>query len=76
MLLDFPQKKKLSAKVRKQNEALSKKYEVEGFPTVILLDSEGNLAGTTGYQPGGPEAYVESLQKMIEEYEAANGDSE
>lgn len=36
--LDFP---KGNPDVKKKNEPLAKKYKIEGFPTVILLDSEG-----------------------------------
>lgn len=36
--LDFP---KGDPELKKKNDPLAKKYEIEGFPTVILLDSEG-----------------------------------
>jgi thiol:disulfide interchange protein len=36
--LDFPKKDKATAE---KNEPLREKYEVSGFPTVLLLDAEG-----------------------------------
>lgn len=64
--LDFPRKKQQSAELKKQNEELSEKYNVEGFPTIILLASDGKkVLGTTGYQSGGPDAYVKHLQEII-----------
>lgn len=36
--LDFPQG---DPDLKKKNEPLAKKYKIEGFPTVILLDSDG-----------------------------------
>lgn len=36
--LDFPNG---DPELKKKNEPVAKKYEIEGFPTVILLDSEG-----------------------------------
>lgn len=64
--LDFPRKKVQSAELKKQNEELSEKYNVEGFPTVVLLAADGKkVLGTTGYQRGGPEAYVKHIQEII-----------
>lgn len=42
MEADFPRKKEQSAELKKQNKALEKKYLNAGYPTVWLLDSEGN----------------------------------
>ena len=36
--LDFPRKDK---ELAKKNEPYAEKYEIEGFPTVILFDSDG-----------------------------------
>ena len=63
--LDYPQNRsKLSAETLKQNEQLKKKYPVEGFPTILLTDAEGMPFTTTGYQAGGPEAYVKHLDEL------------
>jgi thiol:disulfide interchange protein len=61
---DFPQNKTLTAKVKEQNDQLAKRYEIQGFPTILLLDAEGKVLGKTGYQPGGAEAYVEHLKQL------------
>lgn len=63
---DFPQNKSQPASVKKQNEALTAKYGVKGFPTVLLLDAEGKVIGKTGYQQGGAEAYVKHLKDVLE----------
>ncbi len=63
--LDYPQdKSKLSETTQKQNEELGKKYSVQGYPTILLCDSEGKPYASTGYQPGGPEKYVEHLNDL------------
>ncbi len=59
-VLDFP-----SAGAPKKFQGWQKDYKVSGFPTVIILDSEGKQIGQTGYQAGGPEKYVESLKKIL-----------
>ena len=71
MLADFPSdKSKQSAEVIKQNEKLSKEFGVRGFPTVFVLGPDGSIVGKTGYQAGGPEAYVTHIKKIISDGKA------
>lgn len=63
--LDFPQRKKLSADVKKQNAELMKQYKVRGFPTIILLNSDGEKIARTGYRRGGAREYVKHLKSLI-----------
>lgn len=66
VLADFPRNKSnQSEKLQKQNQALSEKYNVGGFPTVFILSPDGNLIAKTGYQAGGPEAYVDYIKNVI-----------
>ena len=69
VLVDFPHGKPQSKKVKEQNAELAKKYDIEGYPTVIVLSPSGALVGRTGYQEGGAKQYVEHLQAMIDKYE-------
>ena len=63
--LDYPNdKSKLSAATLKQNEELAKKYPIGGYPTILLVDADGKPFATTGYQAGGPEAYVKHLDEL------------
>lgn len=61
--LDFPKKRKLPAMVKNQNAKLADKYKIEGYPTVIVLDSSGTKLGEMGYQEGGPGPFLASLSK-------------
>lgn len=63
--VDFPRKKKLDEALTKQNEKLSEKYEVSGFPTIGLVKPSGSEIAQTGYQEGGAAKYVEHLKKLI-----------
>ena len=63
--LDFPHKKQLPAKEKEQNEKLSQEFNVEGFPTILLTNARGKEVGRTGYQEGGPAAYVEHLKGLL-----------
>ncbi len=63
--IDSPKdKSKLSAETLKQNTELAKKYEIKGYPTILLCDAGGKPYAKTGYQKGGPEAYVKSLDEL------------
>jgi len=61
--VDFPQKKKQSAAQTKANKGLQEKYKVEGYPTIIVLNSEGKKVGELGYQAGGPKPFIAQLEK-------------
>ncbi len=61
--LDFPRRSDQSPEIRAANQALAEKYNVDGFPTVILLDSTGTeLARKVGYGGGGVEAFIEWVE--------------
>ena len=62
--LDFPRKKELEPKLKEQNQALQKQYQVRGFPTIIVADATGKPYAKTGYQAGGPEKYVAHLDEL------------
>ena len=63
--LDFPRRKSLPTEEKKQNMHLAQQYEVLGFPTIVVLNSDGQKVWQfDGYFPGGPEAFVAQLQKL------------
>lgn len=43
LYLDFPHKRKLPPKEAAANQALADKYGVKGFPTALILDTEGQV---------------------------------
>ena len=59
--LDYPQQKKQSDELKKQNAELSEKYKIEGYPSVLLMDADGQVIARTGYRPGGPDDYLKHL---------------
>jgi protein disulfide-isomerase len=61
--LDFPRAKAQTDAVKKQNTQLASQYQIEGFPTVIVLNAEGKKVGELGYMEGGPEAFIAALEK-------------
>ena len=64
--VDYPQRKKLSEAVTKQNERLAKQYDIErsGYPTVVLLDPSGKVLGRLeGYMGETPADMIAWLEK-------------
>jgi protein disulfide-isomerase len=68
-LADFPSKKQQPEEEAQQNKALAEKYGIRGFPTVLILDGNGEVLGRTGYRPGGADAYVGHLKQLLGELE-------
>ncbi len=62
--VDFPRHKSISAAQLAANENLASKYGVEGYPTIILLNSAGQQIGKSGYQAGGPKPYIDHLKSF------------
>ena len=60
--VDFPQGKSQSPEVKKQNNALQEQYQVQGFPTLVVLDPQGKvIKQRSGYIPGGPKGFIDWL---------------
>ena len=72
VLLDFPRAKPQSEAVKAQNKKLMAQYQVQGFPTVLIIDPNGKRVETTGYRPGGAKAYVSYLKGILERSAAAH----
>jgi protein disulfide-isomerase len=60
--VDFPNKA-LPADLKDANAALKSKYDVHGFPTLLVLDQNGNEIGRqVGYSKGGPQPFIDKLE--------------
>ena len=61
--VDFPHGIKLSKKVVEQNSELKSKYPFGGYPTVMIVDTDGKvLTKKSGYKVGsGPADYLAGL---------------
>ena len=62
--IDFPRNKQQAPDLKKANQQLQKQYNIEGYPTVIVLNSQGQKVGQLGYQPGGPKPFIAELEKL------------
>lgn len=72
--LDYPRRSQLPEAQRIQNAQLQQAFRVTGYPSIWMFDLDRpdgkrfNIQpyGNTGYAPGGPSAYINNLEKMIE----------
>src|SRR6266404_7591915 len=63
--IHFYQTQERSPEIVRQNEQLAVRYNVEAFPTVIVLSPAGEELGRIGYIPGGVEKFAAAVNKMI-----------
>ena len=60
--VDFPSHIKQDATLKRANQELRKRFDVNGFPTFVLLNSAGKELGRqVGYLKGGPDAFIAEL---------------
>ncbi len=65
VLVDFPRPNHLPADQQKANDALLRKFDVEGYPTVVVLDSNGKqLSKNVGYDGQSAKDFVAELKSL------------
>lgn len=66
LVLDFPKYKAQSRELTMQNRQLAAQYGIQGYPTVLIINSKGKEIGRLGYMPGGPDGWLNMAQKILE----------
>jgi thiol-disulfide isomerase/thioredoxin len=60
--LDFPRHTPQPDDLKRVNAALARQFGVDGYPTYVLLDADGQELGRqVGYAEGGPNAFIHEL---------------
>ena len=62
--VDFPRRRPQTEALKKQNEELAQKYGIQGFPTIIVLNGQGEKVGELGYMAGGPSPFLAKLETL------------
>jgi protein disulfide-isomerase len=60
--VDFPKRKSLSLAQINANHNLKTQYGVTGYPSIVVIDSDGRQLGRAGYTPGGPKVFIGGLE--------------
>jgi thioredoxin-related protein len=63
--VDFPRHHSQSAAEQTQNEQLAAQFQVQGYPTLVVLNPDSHELGTLGYMSGGPKTFIDELVKLI-----------
>ena len=65
---DFPQHKKLENTVVEKNRALAEKYHFQGvYPTILLLDSAGNIRSEIFYRNQNAAEIIDQLKLLLKQ---------
>ena len=64
--LHFYQTQERSPETIRQNEELATRYNVQEFPTVVVLGPDGREIGRLGYIPGGVKAFAAAANAIIQ----------
>lgn len=54
-----------NAEFARQHDMLLEKFQVQGFPTVLMFNPHGRMMKRTGYQRGGAVGYIELVQSVM-----------
>jgi protein disulfide-isomerase len=63
--IDFPKHKPLPPAVQRHNQKLADQFQVQGYPTLIVLDAQGTKRGRISYGAGGPKPFISEIEKLI-----------
>lgn len=63
--VDMPMEKPQTPELKKQNQALCDKFNIQGFPTVLILDAKLRQVGQLGYMEGGPKAFTAAYAEQV-----------
>ncbi len=66
--IDFPELNTQNEVILSQNHDLKEKFQIENFPTVILLDEEQNEITRLGYPINGVEDFTSRLKEVGRRY--------
>lgn len=63
--VDFPKRKELPSEMQKANRKLAQQFQVQGYPTLILVDASGAKLGTVNYGNGGTRTFIAEVEKVL-----------
>ena len=62
--IDFPKRKLLPPTAQAVNQRVAEQYQVQGFPTLILVAGNGDRLGTVNYGHGGARTFLAEVEKL------------
>lgn len=62
--LDYPKRSKQPIAIKEQNQKLAQRYNIESYPTILLLDADGNVQAKMGYQDS-PSKWIQLCDNQL-----------
>lgn len=62
--LDFPKNTNQSPAIEDQNRKLSKRYNIAGYPTVLIIDTDGQVKGKLGHGTN-PDPWIKRAAEIV-----------
>jgi thioredoxin-related protein len=63
--VDFPTHKEQTEELKQANKALSETFGIDGYPTIVVLSSDGKeLKKTSGYSGETTKEFIAELEKL------------
>ncbi|MDA7902698.1 thioredoxin family protein [Mariniblastus sp.] len=63
--LDYPKRTKQSAESKEQNEDLKQRYQISKYPTILLLDQDGEVLGEIDVANNTATAFIENAESIL-----------
>jgi len=63
--IDFPRRTNQPPAIQKSNQKLAEQFQIRGYPTLVLLDSQGAKLGNLSYGHGGAKQLLADVDKVI-----------
>ena len=63
--LDYPENGSQRSEIKLQNQELKERYGIDAYPTVLILDSNGEVLGRLGYQAD-PAAWIATAETFLQ----------
>lgn len=71
--IDSPKRTQLPQAVREQNEMLKSRFKITSFPTVLMLDADGNVLAKMGYERGkSASQWVQIAESRLQQSSSQN----
>jgi len=63
--IDFPKRKPQPPELQTANRKLAEQFQVQAYPTLIVLNGQGARLGQVSYGNGGPKSFMTEIEKII-----------
>ena len=63
--IDFPKRKPQPPVLQSANRKLAEQFQIQSYPTLIVLDGQGTRLGQVSYGNGGPKSFLAEVDKVV-----------